>query len=53
MSNVETWQVFVLAGLILMIAEVFASGFILLPAGLGFLCAAYFTTFVDSLTHQV
>lgn len=53
MNTVETWQVFVLAGLILMIAEVFANGFILLPAGLGFLCAAYFTTLVDSLTYQV
>lgn len=53
LANAPTWQIFVSIGLLLMVAEVFASGFVLLPLGLGFLIAAFFTTFSESFTTHL
>ena len=46
--KVATWEVFALIGVSLAILEVFVSGFVLLPAGIGFLTTALFAPFIDS-----
>ena len=53
LTNAPTWQIFISIGLVLLILEVFVSGFVLLPLGLGFILAAYFTSLVDSLNAQL
>lgn len=46
--GIETWQVYVLAAVILMISEIFVPGLILLPIGLGVLISAGFAAFITS-----
>ena len=52
-TNVEVWQIFVVVGLILSISEVFIPGFVMLPAGLGFLLASLFVSLTDSTAYQL
>ena len=46
--DVTTWQVFVMIGVLVMIAEVFIPGMIFLPIGLGMLVSAIFASFVTN-----
>lgn len=50
--SVETWQIYVLIGIILAILEIFVPSFILLPIGVGFLATAPVAVFVPSLIVQ-
>ncbi len=46
--DVSNWQVLAAIGIILAIAEIFVSGFVLLPMGLAFLLTAVVAVFVDN-----
>lgn len=39
-EGMVAWKIFAIIGVVLMIAEIFVSGFVLLPIGMGFLLAA-------------
>ena len=49
----DAWQVYVLIGVILGVAEILAGGFVLLPLGLGFLLNAILSFFIESLSFQL
>lgn len=51
--NIEIWQIYVIIGVILMISEIFAPGFILFPIGIGVLATALFTLFIEETTWQI
>ena len=46
--EIDTWQVFVLISIILMISEIFLPSLILLPIGMGFLLSALFAPFITN-----
>jgi len=46
MENLATWQIFGAIGVMLALSEIFVSGFITLPIGLGFLLTAVFSIFI-------
>lgn len=48
----EAWQALAAVGLLLAVGEIFVSGFVLLPMGVGCLLAAPFAYWVDSLIAQ-
>lgn len=47
------WQCFIAFGLLLVVLEIFVSGFIILPVGLGFILAGFFSPLFDSWTGQL
>ena len=51
--NVETWQIYTVIALILIIAEIGVPGFVLFPIGLGVLATVPWTLFVSSPPWQI
>ena len=47
LSNLPPWQLFTVLGLLLIVAEIFVSGFVLLPIGVAFLLTALSSLFVQ------
>jgi membrane protein implicated in regulation of membrane protease activity len=47
-ASLPAWQIFAILGIALLIAEIFVSGFVLLPIGIAFLLTAVVSLFISS-----
>lgn len=51
--SIDTWQIYLLVGILLAIAEILVSGFVLLPIGVAFAVTAPLTALTDSTILQL